>query len=53
MSNFQSAIGLPTFKLMIENMSNFDLIGNLIIKVKWLLLIDLVRPHVITQVEDE
>ena len=38
---------------MIENMSNFDLIRNLIIKVKWLLLIDLVRPHVITQVEDE
>ena len=34
MSNFQSAIGLPTSRLMIENMGTFDLIGTLIIQIK-------------------
>ena len=33
-SNFQSATNLPTSKLTIENMSNFDLVNTLIIQVK-------------------
>ena len=34
MSNFQSSTDLPTPKLTIKNMSNFDLVDTLIIQVK-------------------